>query len=275
MQEHRFGAMGTTVALLVDAPLSPPTLAALTRAEEVFTQVERACSRFDERSELSRLNRIGSGRVSPLLAEVVALALEGRERTGGLFDPTVHDAVVAAGYDRTFDDLVPAPDTVGDVLAAPRRCGGIVELHGDRVVLGPGARLDLGGIAKGYAVDRACAVLAPVGPCVVDAGGDIALSGTWPIAVDGGPVLELTDAAVATSGRDRRAWERAGERRHHLIDPTTGAPASTATLRATVVASTAVEAEVLAKASFLGAPATMPTVLVHDDGTTTLAGGLA
>ena len=276
MEEHRFGAMGTTVTLLVDAPRSPATSAALARAEDVFARVEHICSRFDERSELTRLNRLGAARVSPLLAELVGLALAARERTAGLFDPTVHDAVVAAGYDRSFDALADAGEDPSPAAgpSGPSRCGGAVELHADRVVLGAGVRLDLGGIAKGYAADAACATLAAAGPCVVDAGGDVAVAGSWPIAVDGGPVLELTDAAVATSGRDRRTWERDGEHRHHLIDPRTGSPALTATVRATVVASTAVEAEVLAKAAFLGAPPSAPTVLVREDGTTTLSGGL-
>ena len=67
------------------------------------------------------------------------------------FDPTVHDAVVAAGYDRTFDDL--APD--GPRIAPGSACAGRVSVHGSTIALDPGYRLDLGGIAKGYAADRA------------------------------------------------------------------------------------------------------------------------
>ena len=79
---------------------------------------------------------------------------------------------------------------------------------------------------------------------------------------------------MATSGIDRRRWTRGGEERHHLIDPSTGLPAEAAYRRVTVVAPDAVEAEVLAKAVFLGADVDVPRVLVLADGRVVLAGGL-
>ncbi len=91
---------------------------------------------------------------------------------------------------------------------------------------------------------------------------------------DGEITLGLEDGALATSGRDRRRWRRGGEEAHHLIDPTTGAPAAGDLLRVTAVAPTAVEAEVLAKAIFLGAPVEGPAVLVTADGRTVVTGGL-
>ncbi len=271
MVTRAFTAMGTTVELRVDAPESPDLADALDWATASFREVESVCTRFDEQSELSALNRRGACDVSPLLAEIVELALDGRTRTDGLFDPTVHDAVVAAGYDRDFALLSAAPRPPAQT---PAPAGGAVAVDGRRVVLEAGTRLDLGGIAKGYAVDRACAVLAEVGPCLVDAGGDIATRGTWAVGVEDGPTLELTDCAVATSGRDRRRWRRGPHEAHHLIDPGTGLPARTDALRATVVAPTAVEAEILAKAAFLGAPIDAPGVLVLEDGCTRLLGGL-
>ena len=157
-----------------------------------------------------------------------------------------------------------------------------------RIELDPGVHLDLGGIAKGYAVDRAAQILGELGPCLVDAGGDIAARGDgWPIGVDTGDgtlTLELGDGAVATSGRDRRHWTRGGEELHHIIDPATGLPAAGDLLRVTAVAATATEAEVRAKALFLAgaedaereanATAT-PALLVTLDGRTLFAGGLA
>lgn len=267
-----FPAMGTTVTLQLDAPAGDAATAALRRARAVFDRVESACTRFDASSELSALNRLGSGRVSSLLAEVVGLALAGRDRTGGLFDPTVHDAVVAAGYDRDFSELGGVPTVATD---APGTTGGTVEIQDDRVALGAGTRLDLGGIAKGYAVDRACAILAEVGPCLVDAGGDIGVRGTWAVGVEDGPTLELTDCAVATSGRDRRRWRAGRGTGHHLIDPSTGRPAVTDTVRASVVAPSAVEAEVLAKAAFLGGLVDAPTVRVLEGGAVRLEGRFA
>jgi thiamine biosynthesis lipoprotein len=144
------------------------------------------------------------------------------------------------------------------------------------VELEPGVRLDLGGIAKGYAADRACELLALAGPCLVNAGGDVAVrGGAWPVGVAPGLTLELAAGGLATSGRDRRRWVRGGREQHHLIDPRSGRPARSKALRVTVVAGSAADAEVLAKAAFLGGPVDAPHVLVTDDGRTVLAGGLA
>ena len=130
-------------------------------------------SRFRNDSELSALNRAGRLEgASADLVRVVELALAAREETGGLFDPTVHGAVVAAGYDRDFE-FVPAD---GDALpgsgVAPTetRCAGRVLVDGDSIALAAGVKLDLGGIGKGYAADQAAEVLAVAGPCLVNVG---------------------------------------------------------------------------------------------------------
>ena len=274
MERRTFHAMGTEVELLLDVTRSAESRDALDRVEVEFERLEALLSRFRPDSELSALNRRGVLDAGPELVEVTRLAVEARTRTAGLFDPTVHDALVAAGYDRTFDEV--APD---GPAAAPRRCGGDVSLDGSRIEIERGFRLDLGGIAKGYAVDRAARMLVGTGPCLVNAGGDIACYGRrWPVGVetaDGQVTLELDRGAIATSGRDRRRWRRNGAEAHHLIDPGTGTSAGGDFLRVTVVANTAVEAEVLAKAIFLGAPAAGPAVLVMNDGRTVFTGGLA
>jgi FAD:protein FMN transferase len=276
---RRFKAMGTEVELLVEADGAERALEA---AEDEFHRLEALLSRFLSDSELSRLNAERSLEPGPDLLEVVELALLARARTGGRFDPTVHDALVAAGYDRSFE-LVPADGPAAG--SAP--CGGGLLVDGRRIELEPGVRLDLGGIGKGFAVDRAAVVLAAAGPCLVNAGGDLAVrGGSWPVGLetaDGQITLELDRGAIATSGRDRRRWRRNGHEQHHLIDPRAGAPAETDLLRVTVVASDAVEAEVWAKALFLtGEEAAaaeadglgLPAVLVTADGRTRLAGGL-
>ena len=273
MLRRAFRAMGTDVEVLLDAPPGPAADGALRRAEAEIDRLEGLLSRFRDDSELSVLNREGCARCGPDLVRVVELALDARGRTGGLFDPTVHEAVVAAGYDRSFE-LVAAEGPGGE--GRPRSCGGTVEVEGDVVALGEGVRLDLGGIAKGYAADRVAELLAVSGPCLVNVGGDISVrGGSWPVAVTGELTLELTSGAIATSGRDRRRWMRGGVESHHLIDPRTGLPAETEVLRATVVAATAAEAEALATAAFLGAVVDAPLVLVLADGRTLLAGGLA
>jgi thiamine biosynthesis lipoprotein len=272
--------MGTEVELFLAAAPGAAADRALESAEREFERVEALLSRFRDDSELSELNRVGRIEAGDDLLAVVELALDARERTGGRFDPTVHDALVAAGYDRTFEEV--AAD--GGATAVAARCGGRVRVTGRTIELEPGTRLDLGGIGKGYTVDRAAAILSAAGPALVDAGGDIAARGRpdalgWRVGVEH-LTLALEDLAVATSGRDRRRWVRDGEERHHLIDPATGRPAQTDLLRVSVVAETAVEAEVLAKSLFLaGEQAALaedvPGVLVAADGRTLVAGGLA
>ena len=288
MRRLAFSAMGTRVECLLEAGPSRATRAALARVREEFDRLERVFSRFRRDSELSRLNEAGAINASDDMLAVVKLALAARERTHGRFDPTLHDALVSAGYDRTFADLDsgaagrPAPDPL-----APR---GVV-VRGRRVELAPGVRIDLGGIVKGYAADRCAERLAPLGPCLVNAGGDLAVSaarsdGPWPVGVDlprGELTLGLASGGLATSGRDRRRWRRAGEERHHLIDPATCRPAAGGPLTVTVAAASATEAEVAAKAIFLAGPHAMreaerldtPAVIVGDDGSAQLAGGLA
>ena len=279
MERRTFRAMGTEIDLLVDAS---GATAALSAAEDEFHRLEAILSRFRQDSELSLLNRAGRLDAGPDLLRVTELALAAREDTGGRFDPTVHDAVVAAGYDRTFESIAadgPEPEA--------RACGGEVRIDRGAIELDDGVRLDFGGIGKGYAADRAAEVLAIAGPCLVNAGGDIAVrDGAWPIAVQtatGSLTVELTSGALATSGRDRRRWQRGGRELHHLIDPATGTSAGGDLVRTTVVASDAVVAEVWAKALFLvgeeaGAAEAdllrLPSVFVSTGGTTRLAGGL-
>ncbi len=273
MLRRAFHAMGTEVELLLDAEPSAESEVAFARAEREFERLEAMLSRFRSDSQLSALNRSGVLDAGPDLVAVTRLAVEARERTDGLFDPTVHDALVAAGYDRTFDEVLPEGDT-----QPAKACRGEVRIEGSRIELEPGFRLDLGGIAKGYAVDRALAQLSPAGPCLVNAGGDLAGGGRlWPVGVetaDGEITLGLENGALATSGRDRRRWQRNGHERHHLIDPATGMSAEGEFLRVTVLAPTAVDAEVLAKAAFLGAPVDTPAVFVTTDGRTLLTGGI-
>jgi thiamine biosynthesis lipoprotein len=110
-------------------------------------------------------------------------------------------------------------------------------------------------VAKGWAADLAVRRLSAHGAALIDAGGDIAVHGEWPIGVADPfepdrdlAVLRIRDRGVATSGRDLRRWMRGGAWQHHLIDPRTGLPATTDVLRVTITAPTAQEAEAAAKA---------------------------
>jgi thiamine biosynthesis lipoprotein len=154
----------------------------------------------------------------------------------------------------------------GGVRAAGRGAWSLtVGRHRSGVVARPpGLRFDLDGVGKGWIADRALAVLGPAG-AIVDADGDIAVRAApgdaWEVAV-GDPrddtralaVLALPGGpfgrsfGVASSGTSVHHWGPAGARRHHLIDPATGAPARTDVVQATVIATTAREAEAYAKA---------------------------
>lgn len=285
---HRFRAMGVEVEIL--AATTEDASAAFADAQACFERLERIFTRFDQASELSRLNRAGRARTSPELLELAAFALAARERTAGLVDVTIHDALVAWGYDRTFADV---RDRAHAAPPAASGCGGAfhVDERAGTIELAEGTRLDFGGLAKGYAVDIALRDLAPLGPVIVNAGGDLAVTADedapWPVGVDtadGSLTLALARGALATSGRDARRWRVGGREAHHLIDPRTGEPSCSDLLRATAWAPTALEAEVHAKMLFLlGADAAaahaaaheIPAVLVTTDGATVRAGGLA
>jgi thiamine biosynthesis lipoprotein len=202
------------------------------------------------------------------LYEVVERALQFCDMTDGLFNPAVIHALEAAGYDRTFEAIDPVNEhesMTGVRRPSPVVCPRIT-LNPDRreITLPSGVRLDLGGIAKGWAVQQAATRLAQTGPCLVDAGGDMMTFGVapgetgWRVGVADPHdsrqdllTLRLRDIAVATSGIDRRRWVRSGEVMHHLIDPRTGLPSTSDLISVTVVAPTTVEAEVYAKVVFL------------------------
>ena len=298
MAACRVPAMGTQVELLaVDAPSG-----ALTAARRRLAQLEAHWSRFRPDSELSTLNR-AAGRpvaVSPETLTLLALAVLGWQATGGRFDPTVLDALEAAGYDRSFDQLPTARHSADGARPAPGPAPGLagirIDANAGTVTLPPGIHLDPGGIAKGYAADLLCADLRAAGAAgvCVNLGGDLRVSGIapqggpWAVAVPhphGGQAatLQLTDGAATTSSPLRRAWQVGGRRAHHLIDPHTGQPANTSILQATMVTAEAWRAEVAAKAAFLaGLPDALPlatrlgaeALVVDQDGRLHLTAGL-
>lgn len=274
-----FRAMGTDVSLI--GPAGHPAFAAAAHhVRATFEREESRCSRFRGDSELSWVNAGAGGWtvISAGLAEIVGLALEAARRTSGRFDPTVLHAMVAAGYDRDFDEVLAGARAT---LHPAMPCGrwDEVELRGRELRLPPGVGLDLGGIAKGWTVDQAAEVAVRSGLpwALVNAGGDLRLTGRLPGGIEVGvqdpedPSLELArlrlhSGALATSSVTKRAW---GLGLHHLIDPTTGASAAGTPLQATVWAPTCTEAEVAAKDVLLAGergPAPTAAVVVSREG---------
>ncbi len=259
-----FRAMGCRMLGIVDT--DEPEVPALDQLPAQFEAWEQALSRFRSDSELCELNcRPGIPvEVSHVLWDVFMAACEAEAETRGLVNPLIADALVSAGYDQTFDQLQSA-----GVLSAPALTVFPVPALGDvasdplqrTLKLPHGARLDFGGVAKGWAAQQALLSMAACGPALFSAGGDLVVSGPrtrgepWQIGVDDpfhpGEFMEniyLARGGVATSGKDYRHWMRGGMLQHHIIDPRSGLPAETDVLTATVVAPDAMLAEAFAKA---------------------------
>ncbi len=258
----RFSSMGTTVE--VHAQAAELETAGVV-VQSLFHAWDDALTRFRPQSELSQLNRSAGQRfvASDLLFKAVATALHWAEATGGTFDPTLLYQIERLGYRETFEAILQAKLPP---LGEPIRPGGDwrsvrIEPQWRTIALPEGVGLDLGGVAKGMAVDAALDALQEDGifTALVNAGGDLAVRGlpqgadAWPIGMAGlpGEVIPLQRGAVATSGIERRRWLQGGAQRHHLLDPATGYPAETGLRTVTVVAGSCAEADVAATTAFL------------------------
>ena len=236
---NRFSSMGCEVVV------EGATGDELGRVRTLFEQRDAVFSRFRPESELNAVNAgRGARLVSPLFARMVEAALRARDQTAGLVDPTLGAALVAAGYDRDFSALEPSAEPAG-TAARP----GTVELYGRVLMLGRGVQLDLNGVVKAAAVDDAVRLLDGHG--FVSAGGDLATREEVDVALPGGGAVRLVAGGLATSGRSKRRWLRAGAEQHHLIDPRSGRPARTPWEEVTVCGATCLAADVAAKAAFL------------------------
>lgn len=267
-----FDALGGTCELFAVGPREP-----LADTAEWIRALHAKLTRFDPESELSRFNaRAGEWvEVSPELYELLEAGLRAFEESDGLVNIAVLHALVAAGYDRTFALLPQDQDRYrrrkGSSVCDNER-GPAAKDHSpvpplDRILtvrpgaarLEPGGAVDLGGLAKGWIADRAVERLGD--NALVSCAGDLYARGPgesgggWPVGF-GGRTLLLRDLGAATSGTTKRRW---GEGLHHLIDPRTGHPAESDLQEVSVLAPTALDAEVYAKAALLlgsvGAPA--------------------
>jgi FAD:protein FMN transferase len=260
--KNEFHAMGCKNLALVETDFHPSLL------DEVpvwFEEWEQALSRFRSDSELSQLN-LNPGSpipVSQVLWDVFQDSLEAEQLTQGLVNPLILDALVYAGYEKSFDQFqIESATLFSEVdVSVPLLNQVISDESSKTICLPQGARLDFGGVAKGWAAHQAMERLKVIGPALVSAGGDIAVSGpllngvAWSIGVEDPfnknsylETIYLKYGGVATSGKDYRFWIRNGKPQHHVIDPNTGLPAETDILTATVIATTVMQAEAMAKA---------------------------
>jgi thiamine biosynthesis lipoprotein len=267
---HSFVAMGSRISVKIDAEERAAQVG-FQIAQEFFARIEALLTRFKPTSELSHLNAHAGQWIalSPIFWGVLEAALALARETGGLFDPTVLPALEAAGYNRDFDAI--QHNGVEEPLPQPsERRGRWAEVQLDparrAVMLPAGVKVDLGGIAKGWAAQQAALLAGQWGPVLVDAGGDLAAGDPpdgmpgWPVSVaapwdgpDGEPpdliIMWLTHASLTTSGIDWRRWQLGGKTAHHLIDPRSGEPAATDLLSASVLAVEAAPAEAWATAA--------------------------
>ncbi|TMF05065.1 MAG: FAD:protein FMN transferase [Chloroflexi bacterium] len=229
--ELHFRAMGTTCSLFGDGDLA--------EGERWVRSIAARITRFDESSELSRLNAAAAWvDISPELEQLLRASLLAFEMSGGLVNVAVLPSMLAIGYTRPLTQG-PTAAHLDQAHTAPF-LPEVLKVARGRARLAPNVRIDLGGIAKGWMADRLAERLGD--HVLVNLGGDLYARGEWPVAIACKTYL-LRNLGAATSSTRKRRW---GDL-HHLIDPRTGLPATTRVEEVSVVAETALDAEVLAK----------------------------
>jgi len=260
--EMRFDALGTEARLVVVAPSQSRAAKMFEAARGQIELVDRLMSTYREDSEISLLNARGAEeavKLSPPTLEVVRRAVEVSRLSGGAFDITY--APLRSLWRRAEKDgAVPDETAVRDALSRVGYAKLVVEADTVRFAV-PGMEVDLGGIAKGYAIDLAVRALQEAGARsgIVDIGGDVRLFGRpaerekWRVRVRKPPGgqetidVELPPCAVTTSG-DYERGQQVGERWFsHIKDPRTGRPVA-GVPSVTVVAPDATTADALATA---------------------------
>lgn len=269
-------ALGTIVEITV-ADKDMPRRVATQAIEKAFAEIKRVedlLSKFKSESDISRINANAYIRPTKVSSETITLlekTILFSQLTNGAFDITVSPLMQAWGmrdkqkkrYRPSEKELKEALDRVGyqniDIIKQKQT---VFLTH-------PGTSLDLGGIAKGYAVDKAIAVLREKGikNALINAGGDIYAMGTrdeqkkWRVALQHPrkegvtlTVLELKDKACATSGDYERYVEIEGNRYSHIINPKSGQPCTAAPASVTVLAEDCLGADALATSIFVLGP---------------------
>ena len=256
-------------AVVMDTQVSIRTVgrddpAAVERAFEWFRRIERTCSRFDPQSEVRQLaTRVNEPvHVSDILFGTASFALALADETGGAFDPTVGRRMEHRGFDRNYRTGERAMAVALDEAPPDYR-----DVHVDddqrTLMLGRELVLDLGAVAKGFAIDMAAQELRELEHFAIDAGGDLYLAGhnehgaPWHVGIRHPrdpkttiAELAVSGTAVCTSG-DYLRRNAAGD--HHIMDPRTG-ETTREVVSATVVAPLAMVADGLATAAFVLGP---------------------
>jgi len=264
---YSFRAMNTHIQtwLYSQTALAPDILVDV---QQLFNSMERSLSRFKADSDLSRFNQCNDEQylARPTLLSALEVALLAAQMTNGLYDPTILPALEQAGYDRSFEQITPQTASHTQTNVSKNYDFRSIEIDRPRRLIHKpvGLRVDLGGMGKGWTVDRATDRLQGLGPFMVNAGGDIfayhSPPGTkgWLIELVHPFQPEISFAtlclhhrALATSTIAKRQWQRNGQIMHHLIDPRTRQPAQTDAVSVSVVAERTVLAEIYAKVALI------------------------
>lgn len=253
---REFRVMGTDAQIIVVTEDVHEGEDDLGHAEEDLRETERELSRFQEDSDLARLNREGRLLAGERLLATVRATARAHALSDGLLDPRVIDSLEDLGY-RHAQPNGEVKRTGEPSPLRPVDMGTWIDERTGEITLPPGVRLDLAGVGKALGIGWAALRLAGRhAGILVDVGGDLVALGhdengeLWRVSVNhGGVVGELADSplAVATSTTMRRAWKTDGKRVHHLIDPRTGEPSRGRFAYATVAAPTIIEADLAAK----------------------------
>jgi thiamine biosynthesis lipoprotein len=266
------GIMGTRIYVELWAEEDQPSRQrgeqAIDAVMDEMRHIDESMSVYKPTSEVSKVNDLAAGeavKISPELFGLLTTALEYSRITEGAFDITY----ASVGYMYDFrEHKRPTDAQIASALPAVNYHHVLLDAGTSSVHFSqPGVRIDLGGIAKGYAVDRGIDILIARGyqHALVNAGGDSRVIGDrfgkpWVIGIRHPDHPEqvitripLTDSAFSTSGDYERYFDEGGVRYHHIIDPRTGHSASKVR-SATVIAPTATRTDGLSKTAFVLGP---------------------
>lgn len=265
-------AMGSALRVSVWTADGEGAARAIDQVYAEFDRLEQALSVWRPESDVQRLNAAAGRGPVPVGADMRAVletAVEASRLTDGKFDITFGALADAWRFDHDQDNRVPTPAEIAERL--PLIDYGAVRVDegaGTAEILRPGVRVHLGGIGKGYAVDRAAGLLRRAGfsDFLIQAGGDLYAAGRrgdrpWrvglfdPRGADGATFasIELTDETFSTSGDYERFFIQDGVRYHHLLDPDIGQPAR-ACRSVTILARTALTADWASTGVFILGP---------------------
>ena len=236
--------MGSELRLSAWTADESRTIAAFDAVFAEFDRLEALMSVWREGSDIQRLNAASGRAPAPVSADTIAVLREARqisEWTGGKFDVTFGALNDLWRFDHDQDNNVPNIDEVRRRLPLiDYRALRIADPPGTAFLTRSGMRANLGGIGKGYAIDRGVDILrrTGVGDFMIQSSGDMYVAGrkgdrAWRVGIQDprGPhdrtfaAIELTDSTFSTSGDYERSFVRDGIRYHHIIDPSTGQPA--------------------------------------------------